>query len=326
VYENGGLQPFVPFFRNAHLTTIAGNFWPRRLDTGRYPVREAWFDTEPGVRVLAHAQGGGHGGRDVILLHGLEGSSASGYMVSLAQACLDAGLGAYRLNMRTCGGTEAHARTLYHAGLTADLHSILRARAAQSLPAAHLIGFSLGGNVVLKLAGELRETNLIASVCSVSTPIDLEASCRKMMRPENIFYQRRFVDRLKARYRSRCAQHPDLYSAEGLDDVRSVYEFDDRFTAKAFGFGSAANYYGTQSANRFLVAIRVPTLLIQAKNDPLIPFDCYRHPAIAQNPHLRLMAPEHGGHVGFISRHQPRFWVDETYLGWLAGVEFKGTK
>ena len=102
-----------------------------------------------------------------------------------------------------------------------------------------------------------------------------------------------------------------------LDTCKSVYDFDDRITAPFFGFGTADNYYATQSSNQFLSRIRIPTLLIQAKDDPLIPFEIYENPGIRENPNLRLVAAEHGGHLGFISRRAPRFWVDRVVLAWL---------
>jgi len=277
------------------------------------------FDTTPGVKVLGLVQQPRQTPRGhAILLHGLEGSHESGYMRSMAQTALDAGFVVTRLNMRTCGGTEAHARTLYHAGLTEDLASVI----AQVEGPLFLIGYSLGGNVVLKLAGELgpAAASKIAAVAAVSTPIDLDACCRQMMRRENRLYENRFLSRLRARYLRRVAAHPDVFSAEGLDRVRTVYEFDDRFTAPHFGFGTAANYYATQSSQNFLDRIAVPTLLIQAQDDPLIPFRVFEHPAIRANRNIELLAPRHGGHVGFLSRRAPRFWNDEVLREWLTAL------
>jgi predicted alpha/beta-fold hydrolase len=105
--------------------------------------------------------------------------------------------------------------------------------------------------------------------------------------------------------------------------VKTIYDFDDRFTAPAFGFGTADNYYATQSSNQFLDRIRVPALLVQAKDDPLIPFEVYQHPSFAQNPYLRLLVVEHGGHLGFLSRTRPRFWLDQVLLEWMEQVRNK---
>ena len=184
------------------------------------------------------------------------------------------------------------------------------------------VGYSLGGNIVLKLAGELGEAGpaLLAGACSVSAPIDLAASVKKTEQPANFLYQRRFVDKLKQRVRLRHPLVPELFPLEYLPRVRTIHDFDDYYTARIFGFGNADNYYRTQSSNQFLEHIRVPTLLVQAKDDPMVPFESYAHPAIARNPNLRLLAVDHGGHIGFISAQRPRFWVDAAILDWLAEV------
>jgi hypothetical protein len=315
------LSEFVPLFRNRHLSTIAANFWPRDFSHAPYPERAELIPTEPEVRVLAyHQEPHGRPAAHAILVHGLEGSHASGYMLSMAQTLLEAGLSVTRLNMRTCGGSEAHCRTLYHAGLTTDLAAVAAGLGGQRRIPTFLIGFSLGGNVVLKYAGESGASlpSHIAGVVGISTPVDLAACCRQMMRLENRLYEARFVSRLKERYLRRHAQHPDVFPIDRLDRVRTVYEFDDRFTAKHFRFGDAENYYGTQSANRYFDRISVTTLIVQAQDDPLIPFRVFRDPALEANRNIELLATPHGGHVGFLSRPRPRFWVDHAVLSWIA--------
>jgi predicted alpha/beta-fold hydrolase len=316
------LQPFVPFFRNPHLLTIAGNYWRRKLDMQRFPVETKLYETEPGVQVRVDYQAPeGEPVAHLILVHGLEGSSEAGYARSLAQAALEAGCAVHRFNMRSCGGTEhLSGGTLYHSGQTSDLLAVIR-QLRGSAP-IFLVGFSLGGNVVLKLAGELGESasGLIAGVMAISTPIDLAACVRQLNKLSNSIYAQRFVSRLKERVRAKERLTPGLFDLSPLDQVRNIYEFDDRFTAQAFGFGSADNYYATQSANQFLDRIRVPTLLVQAKDDPLIPFAVYDHPAFSNNPHLRLLATEHGGHLGFISKTRPRFWLDQVLVHWVLEV------
>ncbi len=319
------MRPFIPFFKNPHLLTIAGNYWRRNLDEQRFPVTTKFYDTEPGVQVRVDSQAPeGEPVAHLILVHGLEGSSAAGYARSLAQAALEAGCAAHRFNMRSCGGTEhLSGKTLYHSGQTSDLLAVIR-QLPQGIP-IFLAGFSLGGNVVLKLAGELGESasDMIAGVMATSTPIDLAACVRQLDSPSNIIYARRFVARLKERVRVKERLAPGLFDLSGLDQVHDIYDFDDRFTAKAFGFGSADNYYATQSANQFLERIRVPTLVVQAKDDPLIPFAVYDHPAFAANPRLRLIATEYGGHLGFISKTNPRFWLDQVLVHWVLEVRNK---
>lgn len=260
----------------------------------------------------------------LILVHGLEGSSAAGYARSLAQAALEAGYAVHRYNMRSCGGTEhLSGTTLYHSGQTSDLLAVIRQLQGQS--PIFLAGFSLGGNVVLKLAGELGESarELIAGVVAVSTPIDLAACVRQLDRRVNFIYSNRFLSRLKQRVRLKERLTPGLFPIEKLDRVKSVYQFDDQFTAHSFGFGTADNYYATQSSNQFLDRIRIPTLLVQAKDDPLIPFEVYGHPAFSQNPCLRLLAVEHGGHLGFVAKGKPRFWLDQVLVQWIGEVRNK---
>ena len=314
------MRHFHPFFRNRDLATIAGNFWPRpALD--RWPVQATVYRTEPEVQVLAHSQQPeGAAKADILMVHGLEGSSTSGYLISLAHAALTRGYSTARLNLRGCGGTEHLALTSYHAGQTSDMLAVVRERAAQR--PIFLIGFSLGGNIALKLAGELGESarDLLAGVCAVSTPIDLAACAEALGQPRNFLYQRRFVSRLKDRIRRRHLQAPHIYTTEHLPKIRTIIDFDNYYTAKLFDFGDAATYFRTQASNQYLERIRIPTLLVQAKDDPLIPFSVYRHPAFARNPHLRLITPDHGGHVGFISRRLPRFWVDGVLLDWIEEI------
>ena len=283
------------------------------------------FETEPGVQVLVHSQRpAGEAVAEIILVHGLEGSSDAGYARSLAHAALKAGFAAHRFNMRSCAGTEhLSGKALYHSGQTSDLAAVLGAIKGRA--PVFLAGFSLGGNVVLKLAGELGEAakGLIAGVTAVSAPIDLAACARRLQARSNFIYSNRFLKRLKQRIRLKERLSPGLFQLDDLDRVKSVYEFDDKFTALAFGFGTADNYYATQSASQFLDRIRVPALLVQAKDDPLIPFDVYSHPAFSNNPWLRLLPVDHGGHLGFVAKTKPRFWLDEVLVQWMEKVRNK---
>lgn len=235
-------------------------------------------------------------------------------MRGMAAAALGEGFVAHRFHMRTCGGTERLCPTLYHAGLTGDLLAVLRQFQTEGRGPAFLVGFSLGGNVALKLAGELGEAArpLIRGVAAVSTPLDLEACARRISQRDNRFYERRFVRRMRARL---CAT--GRYRPADFAGLRSLWEIDDRITAPSFGFGSAVNYYRTQSALGYLGGLRVPVLLIQAKDDTFIPFEAFESETVRSNPWIRLLATEHGGHVGFIGKGT-RFWADEAILGWIA--------
>jgi uncharacterized protein len=311
------MRAFEPLFKNPHLLTILANFWPREYDFSRFPIADRLIRTDPDTQVLVQTQRPavapiGH----VVLLHGLEGSGEAGYMRSMAWDALNTGFIAHRFHMRTCGGTAPLCKTLYHAGLTSDLLAFLEGLDSEraGLP-VFLIGFSLGGNVALKLAGELGATELIQGVCSISTPIDLAAGVRRIGRRDNRLYERRFLKRMRQRLLA-----TGRYTRDQLEAARSLYEIDDKITAPSFGFEGADHYYETQSSQTYLDRIRVPTLLIQAKDDTFIPFEMFRHPAIDSNPFLRLIATEYGGHLGFLARRGARFWLDETAMEFLKSV------
>jgi predicted alpha/beta-fold hydrolase len=173
---------------------------------------------------------------------------------------------------------------------------------------------------VLKLAGELGESaaSLIAAVCAVSTPIDLGASCQQVGRRSNRLYERRFVCSMSERVRAMCRRIDGFFPVEELEQIHSLYEFDDRVTAPLSGFRDAEHYYDTQSAIKFLDRIQIPARLIQAKDDPMVPNYIYGHPSIAANSNIQLTLTEHGGHLGFLSRTRPRFWLDETVVAWIS--------
>jgi hypothetical protein len=316
---------FDPLFRNPHWQAVAGHLWKRDGGEARFPIERRLFQTEPDVQVLVESQRPrGQAAGEIVMVHGLEGSGKAGYIRSLSGAALRAGFAAHRFHMRTCGGTERLCQTLYHAGLTSDLLAVLRQFRNEGRAPAFLVGFSLGGNVVLKLAGEMGESArpLVHGVCAVSTPLDLAACARRIAQPENRLYERRFVRRMRARL---CAT--GRYQERNFRGLRSVKDIDDRITAPSFGFGDAANYYQTQSAIRYLDGIRIPVLLIQAKDDTFVPFDIFAAGGAPgalwawprSNPWIELLATEHGGHLGFIGRRPHRFWVDDAIMEWIIG-------
>jgi hypothetical protein len=318
------LLPFQPIFKNPHLATFGAYFWRRPDSERQWPVQAVKYQTEPDVQVLVHAQRPqGEPRGELVLVHGLEGSSAAGYTRSMAYAALKAGYATHRINLRSCGGSEALALSNYHSGQTSDVLHVLRERKRASGLPLFLAGFSLGGNVALKLAGELGEAGpeLLSGVCAVSTPIDLALCAQAIGEKQNFIYHWRFLACLTDKIRRRSRQAPHLYTTEYLKHVRTIYDFDDQYTARMFDFGSADNYYRTQSSNQFLEKIRVPALVITAKDDPLIPFRMYDHRAFRENPHLQLVATDHGGHIGFVARTGPRFWLDGVVLEWMDKVD-----
>lgn len=313
------MLPFDPLIRNAHLATIASNFWPRQKELEQFPVRPVRYETEPGVAVLVHEQRpAGRCRGEMVLVHGLEGSSEGGYMQSMAYTALCAGYAVHRVNIRGCGGTEGWCQTLYHAGLTSDLRFVLGEIEQRAEGPILLVGYSLGGNVALKLTGEGGPQ---AATMAVSTPIDLHACVRALGEPRCFLYQDRFIRRMRDRLKERARLHPGVFGplAERAerDGIKTVFDFDDRITAPFFGFGDAPNYYATQSAQNWLGAIATPTLLVAAQDDPLVPFSIYEHAAIGANPRIELVAPRYGGHVSFLAKGPKRFWLDAVAIEWF---------
>ncbi len=305
----------MPLFKHPHVQTIAGHFWPRPSGARGVPVEKKLYDTEPEVQVLVETERPAGAPRgEIVLVHGLEGSADAGYMHSMAACAVEAGYAAHRLNLRSCGGTERLARTVYHGGLTGDLLCVVRALATAGRAPVWLVGFSLGGNLVAKLAGELGEDGkaLVAGVVAASAAIDLEACARRIGQPDDRLYEYRFLHLMRARARAVWRSTP-----ADLRGIHSVFEMDDRITAPHFGFGGAEHYYQTQSANQFLERIRVPALFITAQDDPFIPFRIYDHPAFRQNPCLQLLATEHGGHLGFLAKRRPHLWLDHAIMEWI---------
>ncbi len=308
---------------------LAHCHWQREaLASGQWPV--ASEEGEGKSRSLTPANGVGvpfvraQGGRDdrrrsaptLVIVHGLEGSSESRYVLGLAEKAWVAGFHVVRMNQRNCGGTEALAPTLYNSGLSGDYRAVARELAEQEgLREIFLAGFSMGGNLVLKAAGEMgREApppSAFAGVAAVCPALDLAACVDAIHEPHNFFYERYFVRNLIKRYRRKVELFPQHFALNGVGSVRTIREFDDRITAPLCGYGNAANYYDRASAKHVLAAIAVPALVITAQDDPLVPHGSVRRPELLANSRITLLDPEHGGHCAFISRHgggDERFW------------------
>jgi len=324
ILEHLARMAFIPppKLRNAHAQTLAGAVIPRRFKVVAENSEPRYFDTAPGVQVLAHCSWQKDRGErpTLVILHGMEGSTESRYMLGTAEKALAAGFNAVRVNTRNCGGTEHLTSTLYHAGLTDDLRQIIAELAERDgLGELYIAGFSLGGNVVLKLAGEYGSgaPQQLKGVIGVSPTIDLNASADAIELRSNIIYNMRFVWSLRTRMRRKARLFPERYDESRLRGVWSIRKFDDVYTAPHSGFGNVANYYARASSLQFIGRIKVPTLLVHAQDDPFIPFESFRHPDIEANPNVVLLAPEQGGHVGFISADregEERFWAEITAI------------
>lgn len=301
--------------------TMAGSLWPRRAR--RLPLgQDRQFEAEPGTHLLAkcHWQPQPREHATLVLVHGLEGSSESGYMRGLAEQAFVAGLNVLRVNQRSCGESEELSTTLYGSGLSGDYRSILLELIAQDgMPEIFFAGYSMGGNLVLSMAGKLGgdAPAELRGVCGVCPTIELDDCVGAIERPENALYQWHFLSGLKARLR-RAARRSAGRSLDGLGRLdgpgrmRTIREFDDAVTAPHFGYRGADDYYFRASAARVIGGIAVPALIVTAQDDPVVPFKIFGGPDLRGNSQVQIVAPAHGGHCAFISRFSgwERFWAE----------------
>jgi predicted alpha/beta-fold hydrolase len=314
-----------PGLKNGHLMTIYAWAKPRRFD--RLPAREnRFFDTEPDARVLAHCYWQADRRQHPLLLalHGLEGSSEAHYMRGIASKSFARGFNVILLNQRNCGGTEALCAGLYHSGLTADAaHVIAEVTRADGIDRIVVAGYSLGGNLALKLAGDYggAAPAQLRGVCAISPIIEIGPCVDALERRSNIVYQLNFVRGLRARMRRKALTHPDRFDLTRLGEVWTVRKFDDMFTAPAFGFHGASDYYYRASAMRVIDRISVPALIITAEDDPFVPVAPFLDPKVAANPHITLRITKHGGHCGFVaqpSAESDGYWAEDQIVEFAA--------
>jgi uncharacterized protein len=296
--------------------TIASAFWRRRFPDLPAGVPRL-FAIEPGTQVRGdcHWQEDPRRHATLVLLHGLEGSSESGYMLGAAEKAWLAGFNVVRLNQRNCGGTEHLSATLYNSSLSGDIRAVIEELIERDgLDQIFAAGFSMGGNLVLKMAGEFGDAAppQITGFVAVAPAFDLAACADALIEPRNFLYERHFVRRLKDRMRRKARLFPDQFPIDGsLRAIRSVREFDEVITARFCGFEGASDYYARASARKFLASIRRPTLIVTAQDDPFVPFATFADAALRENPNITLLAPKHGGHCAFLSSDaEERFWVE----------------
>jgi uncharacterized protein len=298
------MDAFVPRprLKRGHWMTVYCWAVPRRLDLPS--PEERLFRVTADTQVLAHCywQQEREAHLTLIGLHGLEGSSTAHYMRGIAYKALRAGFNVVLLNQRNCGGTELLGPGLYHSGLTEDAALVIKALVREGLDRVVVGGYSLGGNLALKLAGEHTPAELptLKGICAVSPALELEQCVRALERPSNTIYQWNFVRNLKAHLRRKDRCWPGRFALDALPRVRTVREFDAVYTAPHFGFGTAEEYYHRAAAMRVIDRIRIPALIITAADDPFVPLDAFRDPALTGNPHISLIVTEYGGHCGFL--------------------------
>jgi predicted alpha/beta-fold hydrolase len=242
-------------------------------------------------------------------------------MRGIADKAYARGFSVILLNQRNCGGTEHLAPGLYHSGLTHDADHVIREIATEGVSRVVVAGYSLGGNLALKLAGDYADTPpaSLRGVCAISPVLELQACVRALEKRQNVVYQWNFVRGLKARMQRKALTHPGRYPVERLSEVRSVRQFDELFTAPHFGFEGADDYYYRASAMRVIDRIRVPALIITAEDDPFVPADPFRDPHLTGNDKITLIVTPHGGHCGFVSDATP---TDDGYWAEKQVVEF----
>ena len=322
----------VPWCRNPHLQTVVGRIARRRFEPRYDRVR---LDTDDGDFLDVDV---GPEPEDVagvcLLLHGLEGSAGSGYMVSTGAALAAAGVRAVALNFRTCGGEPNRLPRAYHSGETSDIARVLdwMSRRFQGLPRA-AVGFSLGGNALLNLLGRdgtggdtgggagTGAGGLSAAV-AVSVPYDLAAAADALERGASRLYAARFLRSLRTKAREKAARFPDRIAPEAAS-VRTLREFDDRLTAPLHGFRDAADYYERCSSAPIVGSISIPALLVHARDDPVAPIASMPLDDIGHRTNLSPLLTRRGGHLGFLDRRLgagPQGWLERAVAGYVAAA------
>jgi uncharacterized protein len=312
---------------NGHLQTIVGNFLPRPPFLLPSTPETVSVDHADGSRVLCHCHWQPEPYRSsrltAVLVHGLEGSSESRYMLGITARAWAAGMNVVRMNMRNCGGSETLTPGLYHSGLSADLAAVVEHFSGKyALTRVALIGYSMGGNLVLKLAGEWRARSPLVAVATVCPAIDLAAGSDALHQPLNRLYERHFLRNLMRRYRRKVALFPSIYQPAHALTVRSIREFDDKIVAPYCGFVDADDYYHRAACATILDRIAVPTLVLCAQDDPFIRITPKSRARLLANPHIVFVETRHGGHCAFLGRASGNdiHWAEAAVIRYLVEV------
>lgn len=321
------LDTFNPAFllSNPHLMTLVPRYWPRAAWKRSFPQNARLFTTEPGTQLLGmcHWQKAPATAPTILLLHGLEGCAESHYMRGMAAKAYLAGFNVIRMNQRTCGGTDHLTPTLYNSGLSSDYRAITRELSqGDGLDRIWLVGYSMGGNLLLKAAGELgRSEPALAGVVAVSPNIDPTQCVVALEEPRNWLYHSHFLSGLKARMRRKAALFPERWDLSPLRSLKTITQFDETYTARDGGYKDVVDYYNRAGARHLMPQIAVPTLIITAQDDPFIPASLFEAPSIRNNKNIRLAMIRYGGHCGFFQKHchgEDRFWAENRIIEWLS--------
>ena len=319
-------RPFTPrrWLRGGHVQTVASFLIPRRF---HLPTpEERLIEVEPGVQVLCHCnwQADRAGALTIIIVHGLEGSSDSQYMRGVTEKALAAGMNVIRYNQRNCGGTDALAPVLYHSGLSNDVAAVAHEVIARDgVSRLALVGFSMGGNIVLKLAGEwgAQAPPQFRAVAACCPAIDLAASADALHELANRIYETYFLWALHRRMLQKARLFPDHFDVSRLRGIRSLREFDDKVTAYYCGFTGVDDYYDRASAAHVVEQIAVPALVLHAANDPFIRITAETRRKIASNRNITFIEAADGGHCAFVGapdgRYDDGYWAEHEIVNFL---------
>ena len=329
-----GLTHFEPRrgLSNGHLQTIVGNFLPRPPLRPEGEAETVEVDLADGSRVLCHCHWQAEQERSsrltLVLVHGLEGSSNSRYIQGIAARAWAAGLNVIRMNMRNCGGTDNLTPTLYHSGLSGDVGAVVRHYTRQhGLERVALVGYSMGGNLVLKLAGEWGSRPPLCSVAAVCPAIDLAAGADALHEPLNRGYEWKFLRGLKARYARKWELFPARYAPPAeIGPVHSIRQFDHKIVSRYCGFRDADDYYYRAASARVVDRITVPTFILQAQDDPFIRLLPETRAKILANPRIAFIETRHGGHCAYLGREpgDEIHWAEAAVIRFLLETTGQG--
>ena len=312
-------QDYIPNFlhRNGHLGTLLPHFFNNlqvenfnrdRIDT----PDDDFLDIDKII---------GHNSQLAILCHGLEGSSASNYILNMTSLLIENGFDVVAINYRGCGGEMNRNLRMYHSGATDDIHTVI-SHYESMYSSISLVGYSLGANMVLKYMGEsaFDKTQKIASAIAISAPCDLSAGSRVISKPSNYIYEKRFLMSLNQKLRAKAKMYPNDIDLDKLRWVKTLKDFDDHFTGPIHGFKDAEEYYELNSSNRFISSISTPTMIINASNDPFLDANKFPVKQAQESEYVHLCMPKYGGHVGFMGLGLKYSWADMKALDFITNI------
>ncbi|WP_372370115.1 YheT family hydrolase [Candidatus Uabimicrobium sp. HlEnr_7] len=312
-----------PLFKSGNAQTVAAVWWPTTRFFPKHTKKTFKTIVDAQNTLVTHSQIQQQQPLecdDILLVHGFEGSSVSKYMLRMAKKGLQRGFNIHRMNLRSCGGSIRSCALPYHAGLWNDVLQV--AKQVKVGRRMFVVGYSLGGNLVLKMAGELQQKlpNYITAIASVSAPIDLEETLDWLMQKK--MYHNKFLSYIVKNYKRKKRIHPQTFpDLNGLPS--SLMEFDERIICQIYGFKNAKDYYTQSSCGSVIQNITAPTLIIYSKDDPIIPHTSYSSLHQQKNENIELLSSCSGGHVAFIGNGKiegddDRFWADERIFSFFS--------